>query len=259
MPILRGQVIGFSIAAPVGPIGLLCIRRSMAEGQRVGLVTGLGATTVDASYGCVAAFGLTGVSSFSSAILRFSPLRRRGPRRTPQNPAVDAPPKVSRSRHSAAAEIILRFAYSAQWGYSGAERFASKEGCDRRTQGATISFDPKLRKRRAVAAKAGAVNGRFLLNFFYMNAQVHRIKAIQSPIRETSDEGWSESLLLAGFLMSESGIMLIALGNWILLNAITQKLLLVCGGLLCLLGIVLIPSWLIYRSEVDFESRFTKE
>jgi hypothetical protein len=91
-----------------------------------------------------------------------------------------------------------------------------------------------------------------------MNAQVHSIKVIQSPIRETSDEGWSESLLLAGFLMSECGIMLIALGNWILLNAITQKLLLVCGGLLCLLGIVLIPSWLIYRSKVDFESRFTE-
>jgi threonine/homoserine/homoserine lactone efflux protein len=62
--ILKGLVIGFSIAAPVGPIGLLCIRRSMAEGQRVGLVTGLGAATADAGYGCVAAFGLTGVSGF---------------------------------------------------------------------------------------------------------------------------------------------------------------------------------------------------
>ncbi len=91
-----------------------------------------------------------------------------------------------------------------------------------------------------------------------MNAQVHSIKAIQSPVSETSDEGWSESLLLAGFLMSETGITLIALGNWILLNAITQKLLLVCGGLLCLLGIVLIPSWLIYRSKVDSESRLTQ-
>jgi hypothetical protein len=98
-----------------------------------------------------------------------------------------------------------------------------------------------------------------LLNFFYMNAQVHSVKVIQSPVRETSDESWSESFLLAGFLMSESGIMLIALGNWILLNAITQKLLLVCGGLLCLLGIVLIPSWLIYRSKVDSQSRLPKD
>jgi threonine/homoserine/homoserine lactone efflux protein len=40
---LKGLAIGFSIAAPVGPIGLLCIRRSLADGPRVGLATGLGA------------------------------------------------------------------------------------------------------------------------------------------------------------------------------------------------------------------------
>jgi threonine/homoserine/homoserine lactone efflux protein len=62
---LRGLVIGFSLAAPVGPIGLLCIRRSLAEGRHVGFVTGLGAATADASYGAIAAFGLTAVSSFS--------------------------------------------------------------------------------------------------------------------------------------------------------------------------------------------------
>jgi threonine/homoserine/homoserine lactone efflux protein len=61
---LKGLAIGFSIAAPVGPIGLLCIRRSLAEGQRAGLATGLGAATADAVYGCVAGFGLTAVSSF---------------------------------------------------------------------------------------------------------------------------------------------------------------------------------------------------
>jgi threonine/homoserine/homoserine lactone efflux protein len=60
---LKGAVIGFSIAAPVGPIGLLCIRRSLAEGRWVGLFTGLGAATADAVYGGVAAFGLTAVSS----------------------------------------------------------------------------------------------------------------------------------------------------------------------------------------------------
>lgn len=58
--------------------------------------------------------------------------------------------------------------------------------------------------------------------------------------------------------MSESGIMLMALGNWILLNATTQKLLLVSGGLLCLLGIVLIPSWLMYRAQLVSESRLTE-
>lgn len=60
---LRGLIIGFSIAAPVGPIGMLCIRRSLAEGQLVGLLTGLGAATADAVYGGIAAFGLTAVSS----------------------------------------------------------------------------------------------------------------------------------------------------------------------------------------------------
>src|SRR5204863_8595800 len=61
---LKGLAIGFSIAAPVGPIGVLCIRRSLAEGRRIGLVTGLGAATADAAYGCVAAFGLTAISGF---------------------------------------------------------------------------------------------------------------------------------------------------------------------------------------------------
>ncbi len=56
---LRGLVIGFSIAAPVGPIGVLCIRRTLAEGRRYGLASGLGAATADALYGAVAGFGLT--------------------------------------------------------------------------------------------------------------------------------------------------------------------------------------------------------
>jgi len=60
----KGAIIGFSLAAPVGPIGLLCIRRSLAEGRVVGLFTGLGAATADASYGAVAAFGLTAISGF---------------------------------------------------------------------------------------------------------------------------------------------------------------------------------------------------
>jgi threonine/homoserine/homoserine lactone efflux protein len=61
--ILRGIVIGFSIAAPVGPIGVLCIRRTLAEGRVVGLATGLGAATADALYGCMAAFGLTALTN----------------------------------------------------------------------------------------------------------------------------------------------------------------------------------------------------
>jgi threonine/homoserine/homoserine lactone efflux protein len=60
----RGLFIGFAIAAPVGPIGLLCIQRTLNDGLPNGLISGLGAATADALYGCVAAFGLTLVSSF---------------------------------------------------------------------------------------------------------------------------------------------------------------------------------------------------
>ncbi len=58
----RGLGIGFLIAAPVGPIGVLCVRRTLAEGRLVGFVSGMGAATADATYGCFAAFGLTFIS-----------------------------------------------------------------------------------------------------------------------------------------------------------------------------------------------------
>jgi len=61
---IRGLIIGFSIAAPVGPIGILCIRRTLAEGRASGFLSGLGAATADALYGCVAGFGLTVISGF---------------------------------------------------------------------------------------------------------------------------------------------------------------------------------------------------
>ena len=60
--LIKGLVIGLAIAAPVGPIGVLCIRRTLAEGRLVGLITGLGSATADGLYGAVAAFGLTAVS-----------------------------------------------------------------------------------------------------------------------------------------------------------------------------------------------------
>jgi len=62
--LIRGILIGFSIAAPVGPIGVLCIRRTLNEGRVSGLVSGLGAASADAIYGCIAGFGLTFISSF---------------------------------------------------------------------------------------------------------------------------------------------------------------------------------------------------
>lgn len=61
---LKGLVIGFSIAAPVGPIGLLCIRRTLAQGKIYGLVSGLGAASADALYGIIAGFGLNFIITF---------------------------------------------------------------------------------------------------------------------------------------------------------------------------------------------------
>jgi threonine/homoserine/homoserine lactone efflux protein len=60
----RSLLIGFSIAAPVGPIGVLCIKRSLMEGRLIGLITGLGAASADGVYGCIAGLGITLVSGF---------------------------------------------------------------------------------------------------------------------------------------------------------------------------------------------------
>jgi len=57
------MIIGISIAAPVGPIGLLCVRRTLTRGRAAGIISGLGAATADAVYGCIAGFGLTYISS----------------------------------------------------------------------------------------------------------------------------------------------------------------------------------------------------
>jgi threonine/homoserine/homoserine lactone efflux protein len=61
--LVNGFILGFSIAAPVGPIGILCIRRTLTKGMLNGLAAGLGAATADACYGSVAAFGLTIITS----------------------------------------------------------------------------------------------------------------------------------------------------------------------------------------------------
>jgi len=53
-----GLLVGFSIAVPIGPLGLLCIQRTLASGMRVGVSTGLGAATVNVAYGAVILLGL---------------------------------------------------------------------------------------------------------------------------------------------------------------------------------------------------------
>jgi threonine/homoserine/homoserine lactone efflux protein len=60
---VRALVVGFTIAAAVGPISLLTIRRTIAHGRLYGLASGLGVATADASYAAIAAFGLTAVTS----------------------------------------------------------------------------------------------------------------------------------------------------------------------------------------------------
>lgn len=61
---LKGIAIGFAVAAPVGPIGLLCIRRTLWSGRLAGFTAGLGAALADTAFGFVAAFGLTLVWDF---------------------------------------------------------------------------------------------------------------------------------------------------------------------------------------------------
>lgn len=64
---LRGLILGVSIAAPVGPIGLLCIRRTLANGRWHGLATGIGAASADAVYGLIAVLGLSAVRATLAA------------------------------------------------------------------------------------------------------------------------------------------------------------------------------------------------
>jgi len=55
----KALVVGLSVAAPVGPIGLLTIQRTIDRGFRMGLATGLGAAVADATFGTVGALGVT--------------------------------------------------------------------------------------------------------------------------------------------------------------------------------------------------------
>lgn len=61
---MKGVAIGFSIAAPVGPIGILCIHRTLSDGWSTGMLSGLGAACADMVYGGIAAFGIRAVSEF---------------------------------------------------------------------------------------------------------------------------------------------------------------------------------------------------
>ena len=60
----RGVLMGLAIAAPVGPIGVLCIRQTLTYGLLTGFVSGLGAATADGIYGSIAGFGLSAITGF---------------------------------------------------------------------------------------------------------------------------------------------------------------------------------------------------
>ncbi len=62
--LIKGFVVGFIMAIPIGPVGLLCTQRTLSHGRMHGLISGLGAATSDVIYASIAAFGLTMVSNF---------------------------------------------------------------------------------------------------------------------------------------------------------------------------------------------------
>lgn len=62
--VAKGVAAGLVLSAPLGPVALLCVRRSLLYGPAAGLVSGLGAATADMFYACVAAFGLTVISDW---------------------------------------------------------------------------------------------------------------------------------------------------------------------------------------------------
>lgn len=61
---VKGLLMGVIIALPFGPVGVLCLQRSIHGGVLIGLLSGAGAAVADAFYGCVAAFGVQVVSNF---------------------------------------------------------------------------------------------------------------------------------------------------------------------------------------------------
>src|ERR1700739_2558845 len=62
--LLKGVVVGIIIPVPVGPVGVMCVRRTIFAGKLAGFVSGLSAATADAIFGFIAAFGLTFVSDW---------------------------------------------------------------------------------------------------------------------------------------------------------------------------------------------------
>lgn len=72
---IKGFIVSFAMAVPIGPVGILCIRKTLAEGHVRGRIIGLAAATADLLYGCVAAFGLTVISGlFADQLIWLRPV-----------------------------------------------------------------------------------------------------------------------------------------------------------------------------------------
>lgn len=71
---VRGALIGLAIAAPVGPIGVLCIRRTLVDGRLAGFVSGMGAATADLIFGAVAVLGLAALADLLAGVSFWSRL-----------------------------------------------------------------------------------------------------------------------------------------------------------------------------------------
>ena len=67
-------VLGLGIAMPVGPIGVLVIRRSLTEGRKFGIASGLGAATADGLYGLIATLGLSLIAGLLTGIQFYTRL-----------------------------------------------------------------------------------------------------------------------------------------------------------------------------------------
>ena len=65
-PFLRGMIVGLLMAAPIGAVGAMCIKRALSDGWRRALAVGLGSATVDTLFGMVAGLGLTFIATFVS-------------------------------------------------------------------------------------------------------------------------------------------------------------------------------------------------
>lgn len=69
--LFKAIILGFAVSAPVGPVNLLCIRRTLVFGKKAGIISGLGAATADLFFAIVAAFGFGAISKFLSVYITY--------------------------------------------------------------------------------------------------------------------------------------------------------------------------------------------